>query len=195
MLSSAQLTGGYVLTGKEDSTASKGIISVTMSHDLKDRIDDLVRDGVARSRAQLIEDAVKWYLDFTVFKWTSRGIYLNDVRVLLESENISSIFFSRLTPSDQYEIGTTAGAQSPVADILRLYYDSSPKDKKSRKLVFQLLQDYGWGSFRVQDNLVVISGPFYPAHFLRGYFESLLGGAVEIVETNVKENVALRIKS
>lgn len=194
MLATAQTSGGYMLPGKEDSTASKGIISVTMSHELKGRIDELVRDGVARSRAQLIEDAVKWYLDFTVFKWTSRGIYLNDVRVLLESENISSIFFSRLTPSDQYEMGTTAGAQSPVADILRLYYGSNPKDKKSRKLVFQLLQDYGWGSFRVEDDLVVISGPFYPAHFLKGYFESLLGGTVEIEPTNVKENVALKLK-
>ncbi|MHA1907987.1 MAG: ribbon-helix-helix domain-containing protein, partial [Candidatus Thorarchaeota archaeon] len=75
---------------------TKDIISVTISLSLKNRIDKLVEEGASRSRAQLIEDAVRWYLAFSVNKWTERGIYVNDVRVLLEPETISSVFFSTL---------------------------------------------------------------------------------------------------
>ena len=101
----------------DDSDASgsnKVIISVTMQNEIKNRIDKLVSEGVARSRTQMIEDAVRWYLDFTVYKWNERGIYINDVRVLFEPENIASLFFSSLRPNDQYEIGITAGKQAPI---------------------------------------------------------------------------------
>ena len=54
----------------------KKIISVTMSESLVKRIDSLVVEGVGRSRAQLIEDAVRWFLDFTVHKWTAISFFL-----------------------------------------------------------------------------------------------------------------------
>ena len=74
----------------------KNIISVTISEKIKIRLDELVEERVARSRAQLIEDAVRWYLDFTVNKWNERGLYVNDMRVLLHTESLSSLFFSML---------------------------------------------------------------------------------------------------
>ncbi len=178
----------------DTSDSNKVIISVTMQNDIKNRIDALVSEGVARSRTQMIEDAVRWYLDFTVYKWNERGIYINDVRVLFEPENIASLFFSSLRPNDQYEIGVTAGKQAPIADTMRLDHRCDPTDPKCRKLLIKLLQDSGWGSIRLQnDNILVISGPFYPPQFLRGYLESLMDCKIEIIETSVKENVALRI--
>ena len=164
-----------------------------MQNEIKERIDKLVTDEVARSRTQIIEDAVKWYLDFTVYKWNERGIYINDVRMLFEPESITSLFFSSLRPNDQYEIGITAGKQAPIADTMRLDYDCDPTNPECRKLLIRLLQESGWGAIRLQNNLLVISGPFYPPQFLRGYLESLMDCKIEIVETSVKENVALRI--
>jgi hypothetical protein len=55
------------------------------------------------------------------------------------------------------------------------------------------MQENGWGSISLNDNLIVVGSPFYPAPFIRGYLESLLNVKLEAVETNVKENVALRI--
>ena len=179
--------------GSKTKEITKDIISVTISQALKNRIDKLVDEGVSRSRAQLIEDAVKWYLDFSVNKWGERGIYVNDVRVLFEPETISSIFFSTLTPNDQYELGKTAGKQAPVADVVRINHSSDPRDPKSRDLVLRLLQEAGWGSIRLQEDKIVIGSPFYPGAFLRGYLESLLDTKLEIIETNVKETVALKI--
>jgi len=172
---------------------TKDIISVTISQSIKERIDKLVEEKVARSRAQLIEDAVKWYLDFSVNKWGERGIYVNDVRVLLEPETISSVFFSTLTPGNQYDLGKTAGSQAPIADVVKIDHGCDPTDPTCRNLVLGLLQDAGWGSIRVQDNIIVIGSPFYPASFLKGYLESLMKIKLDIIETNVKENVALRI--
>ncbi|MGY5871389.1 MAG: ribbon-helix-helix domain-containing protein [Candidatus Thorarchaeota archaeon] len=172
----------------------KKIISVTMTQSLVNHIDDLVKDRVGRSRAQLIEDSVRWFLDFTVYKWNERGIYVNTSRSAFESEAMSSLFFSKLTPVDQYELGKTAGSQAPVGDVVRLYHGVDPTDAKSRDVVLRLLQDNGWGSISSNEQgLVVIGSPFYPAPFIRGYLESLLKVKLEVVETNVKENVALQI--
>jgi len=177
-----------------DDSDKKKIISVTMSQSLVNRIDDLVQERVGRSRAQLIEDAVRWFLDFTVHKWTERGIYVSSFRAVFESETLSSLFFSKFTPTDQYELGETAGSQSPIADVVRLFYGGNPTEAESRDLVLRLLQDNGWGLITLNDDLIVISSPFYPAPFIRGYLESLLKVKMEVVETTSKENVALRIK-
>ena len=114
---------------------------------------------------------------------------------VLESEALSSLFFSKLTPADQYELGLTAGNQAPISDVVKLFYGQEVKDVGSQGLVFQLLQDNGWGEFRVQDDLIVIGSPFHPSPFIQGYLESLMEIKLEIVETKVKENVAFRIKN
>ena len=178
---------------KGNESDKKKIISVTMSQSLVNRIDTLVQERVGRSRAQLIEDSVRWFLDFTVHKWNERGIYVNSSRTVFESETLSSLFFSALTPTDQFSLGETAGKQAPIADAVRLFHGGDPKSEKSRDLVMKLLQENGWGSISINDNLIVIGSPFYPAPFIRGYLESLLDVKLEAVETNVKENVALRI--
>jgi len=46
----------------------------------------------------------------------------------------------------------------------------------------------------LNEDLIVIGSPFYPAPFIRGYLESLLKVKMDVVETTSKENVALRIK-
>ena len=172
----------------------KKIISVTMTQSLVNHIDELVKDRVGRSRAQLIEDSVRWFLDFTVFRWNERGIYVNTSRSAFESEAMSSLFFSKLTPTDQYELGKTAGSQAPVSDVVRLFHGVDPTEAGSRELVLRLLQDNGWGSISHNESgLIVIGTPFYPAPFIRGYLESLLKVTLDVVETNVKENVALQI--
>lgn len=172
----------------------KKIISVTMTQSLVNHIDELVKDRVGRSRAQLIEDSVRWFLDFTVFRWNERGIYVNTSRSAFESEAMSSLFFSKLTPTDQYELGKTAGSQAPVGDVVRLFHGVDPTEAESRELVLRLLQDNGWGSISHNESgLIVIGTPFYPAPFIRGYLESLLKVSLDVVETNVKENVALQI--
>ena len=178
----------------EKKADNKKIISVTMSQSLVNRIDELVQERVGRSRAQLIEDAVRWFLDFTVHKWNERGVYVNSFRAVFESETLSSLFFSKLTPTDQYELGETAGSQAPIADVVRLFHGGDPKDSESRDLVLKLLQENGWGSITLNEDLIVIGSPFYPAPFIRGYLESLLKVKMEVVETTSKENVALRIK-
>ncbi|MHA1637513.1 MAG: ribbon-helix-helix domain-containing protein [Candidatus Thorarchaeota archaeon] len=172
----------------------KNIISVTISEKIKIRLDELVVDRVARSRAQLIEDAVRWYLDFTVNKWNERGIYVNDMRVLLHTESLSSLFFSQLTPADQYELGKTSGKQAPIADVIKLFHGKDPQDESTRDLVLEMLQIAGWGSFKIRDrSLIVIGSPFYPPSYLKGFLESLLGVKLDLMETNVKETVALKI--
>jgi len=172
----------------------KKIISVTMTQSLVNHIDDLVKDRVGRSRAQLIEDSVRWFLDFTVFRWNERGIYVNTSRSAFESEAMSSLFFSKLTPTSQYELGETAGSQAPVGDVVRLHHGLDPTDAGSREIVLRLLQDNGWGSISFNEHgLIVIGSPFYPAPFIRGYLEALMKVKLEVVETNVKENVALQI--
>lgn len=172
----------------------KKIISVTMTQSLVNHIDDLVKDRVGRSRAQLIEDSVRWFLDFTVFRWNERGIYVNTSRSAFETEAMSSLFFSKLTPTSQYELGETAGSQAPVGDVVRLHHGLDPTNEDSREIVLRLLQDNGWGSISYNESgLIVVGSPFYPAPFIRGYLESLLKVKLEVVETNVKENVALQI--
>ena len=172
----------------------KKIISVTMTQSLVNHIDNLVKERAGRSRAQMIEDSVRWFLDFTVHKWNERGIYVNTSRSVFESETMSSLFFSKLTPTDQYELGQTAGSQSPIADVVRLVHGGNPEEVKHRELVLNLLQDIGWGAINVNDQgLIVISSPFYPSSFIRGYLEELLKIQLKVVETNVKENVAFQI--
>jgi hypothetical protein len=171
----------------------KKIISITMSQSIINKIDEL-KNQIGKSRAQLIEDSVRWYLDFTVHKWNPRGIFLDSIRVALESESLLSLFFSKMTPIEQYEFGKTAGKKAPIEDIIRIYYGKDVKDPSSRELVLHLLQDKGWGALRQQNDLLIIENPFYTPSFLQGYFEALLGVNLELVETNVKDNVVFKLK-
>ena len=123
-----------------DETDKKKIISVTMSQSLVSRIDGLVKDRVGRSRAQIIEDAVRWFLEFTVHKWNERGIYVNEFRVAFEPESLTSLFFSKLTPIDQYELGQTAGRQSPIADTIRLFHGTNVREPAGQHLALEILQ-------------------------------------------------------
>ena len=173
----------------------KKIISVTMSQSLVNRIDELVHETVGRSRAQLIEDAVRWFLDYSVHRWSDRGLYVTGSRVVFESETMNSFFFSKLTPSDQYELGITAGSQSAIADVVTLYHGTDPSEEDGRSIVLALLQNFGWGYLKMQDDdLLVITNPFYPAPFIQGYLEALLKLKLDLVETAVKDTVALRFK-
>jgi len=182
-------------------STKKQIISITMTKNIIDRVDVLVSEGRAgRSRAQIIEDAVKWFLDFTVHGWSERGIFFQEFRFAFESESLTSLFFSQLTPTEQYELGVTAGSQAPLSDIITLYYNDEIRTRKGkidmeRQISFSLemLQIHGWGSMRKQGDLVIISNPFFPGPFIRGYLESFLGLKLEPVETKVQENIALRI--
>ena len=179
----------------------KKIISITMTNAIVDQVDELVGEGRAgRSRAQIIEDAVRWFLNFTVHGWTERGVYLREFRFALASESLSSLFFSQLTPKEQYELGMTAGSQAPVSDIITLYYDREIRGKKGQidnerktQVSLELLQNHGWGSIKKQGDLIIISNPFYPGSFMRGYLESYLDLKLELVETKGQENIALRI--
>ena len=170
----------------------KKIISITMSQSIINRIDEM-KNQIGRSRAQLIEDSVRWYLDFTVHKWNPRGLYLDSIRVALESEALLSLFFSKLTPIEQYEFGKTAGNKAPIEDVVKIFYGKDVKAPSSRELIWRLLEDKGWGSIRQQDNLLLIENPIYSPSFLQGYFESLLGVKLKVVETHVKDNVVFTI--
>ncbi|MFW9888757.1 MAG: ribbon-helix-helix domain-containing protein [Candidatus Thorarchaeota archaeon] len=173
----------------------KKIISVTMSQALVNRIDELVHETVGRSRAQLIEDAVRWFLDYSVHRWTDLGLYVSGSRVVLESETMNSFFFSKLTPSDQYELGITSGSQSAIGDVITLYHGTDPTEKESRGLILTLLQSFGWGFLKMQSsNLLVITSPFYPAPFIQGYLEALLKVKLELVDTAGKDTAAFRFK-
>lgn len=175
------------------SLLKKKIISITMSQSIIDKIDEM-KNQVGRSRAQLIEDSVRWYLDYTVHKWNSRGIFLNSIRVALESEALLSLFLSSLTPTEQYEFGKTAGNKAPIEDIVKIFYGKDVKDPSSRELILHLLEDKGWGALRQQNGLLIIENPFYTPSFLQGYFEALLGIELENIETNVKDNVVFKLK-
>jgi hypothetical protein len=171
----------------------KKIISVTMSQSIINKVDEL-KNQVGRSRAQLIEDSVRWYLDYTAHKWNPRGLFFNSIRVALESESLLSFFFSMLTPTKQYEFGMTAGNKAPIEDIIKIYYGKEAKDPSCRKLILRLLEDKGWGELLLQDNLLIIGNPFYTPSFFQGYFEALFDVKLEIVETNVKDNVVFKLK-
>ncbi|MEM2142067.1 MAG: ribbon-helix-helix domain-containing protein [Candidatus Thorarchaeota archaeon] len=171
----------------------KKIISVTMSQSMVEQIDRLVEQDVARSRAQLIEDAVRWFIEYTVHKWNERGIYVNSCRMALEPDTMSSLFFSKLTPNDQYELGLTAGARSSIEDIARLHHRITPGSPASRAVILRILQDLGWGMLEESNDLILVGSPFYPPQFMKGFLESLLRIRTELVETHAKDNMALRI--
>jgi hypothetical protein len=99
-----------------------------------------------------------------------------------------------LTPTKQYEFGMTAGNKAPIEDIIKIYYGKEAKDPSCRKLILRLLEDKGWGELLLQDNLLIIGNPFYTPSFFQGYFEALFDVKLEIVETNVKDNVVFKLK-
>ncbi len=180
-------------TDTEDREDKKKIISVTMSQSIVSQIDQLVRERVARSRAQLIEDAVRWFIDLTVHKWSDRGIYVNGCRVAMETDAHSSLFFSTMTPASQYELGKTAGSQTPVLDMMTLAYRIDPHSPKGRTAVLNLLQSLGWGAIEAKEEDIIIGSPFYPAPFIQGFLESLMKIRLQPLETHARDKIAFRI--
>jgi hypothetical protein len=151
------------------------ITSFDLPHDLLRFLDELVEEGTARNRREIVLRALQTYAKLQVQRWNGPFIIINGIRKGLMSKGSLTELTQEMTDEQLYAAGTRMGK------TLRISAKTSNLDitmPANYKHGLQMLEDFGWGQFNIQANRITIREPLLPAPIMRGYLESALEIAI-----------------
>jgi len=154
--------------------------------DLLNFIDDLVRTGAARSRREIVVRALEIFVRLRAHRWDGPLIFINGVRGGLMSRGSVAELLSGLSDNELYAAGRRMGKTLKDLSIQRGLDLSRPE---SHTVALQMLEDFGWGRFTIDEKRITVTAPFLPAAVTQGYLETALSMTLNRVSTSEDINV------
>jgi hypothetical protein len=156
------------------------ITSFDIPQDLLSFLDDLVRDGVARSRREIVLRALQAYIKLQIHKWNGSFIIINGIRKGLVSKGSLLELTREMSDKQLFEAGTRMGKALRDSAKGRKLDISLPENHKQ---ALQMLEDFGWGRFSIEGSRITIAEPLLPAPVTHGYLEAALGTTLQQLES------------
>jgi hypothetical protein len=156
------------------------VTSFDLPQDMLRFLDDLVCEGIARNRREIVVRALQAYVKLQIHKWNGSFIVINGIRKGLVSKGSLMELTCEMSDKQLFEAGTRMGkalrdsANGRNLDIL-LPENYGP--------ALQMLEDFGWGRFNIEGSRITITGPLLPAPLMHGYLESALGTTLEQLDS------------
>jgi len=163
------------------------ITTVNISRDLKEYIDEVTKQGKNRTRRSLVLEALEKYRTFTMHEWQGPLYYIRGYRYGWLSRYTLQEILRTLSKEQAYEVGKRCGRTFRDCCLADLNFDTTQRD--GRKKALEILMEYGWGKFELDEHRVVVRQPFLTKEVLRGHLEVVLGTSLSTVETD--EDVAI----
>jgi Arc/MetJ-type ribon-helix-helix transcriptional regulator len=151
------------------------VTSFDLPHDILDFLDQLVHDGFARNRREIVVRALQAYSKFQIHRWNDSLIIINGIRKGLVSKGSLMELTSEMSDRQLLEAGTRMGKALRDSAKGRNLDISLPENHKA---ALQMLEDFGWGGFKIEGNRITIIEPLVPAPLMHGYLEAALGTAL-----------------
>jgi hypothetical protein len=164
------------------------VTSVNIPNGLLKYIDSLVKQGVVKSRKDVVLKALENYRRFSMHEWQEPRIRIFGVRGTFLTLRSFNELVKELTGEQLYEVGRRMGRA--LKELCLTNFNSDITKRENWNVAFQVLRDIcGIGSFKVSDNKIIVHNPFYPIPLLHGYLETALDVRLKRVET--LEDVAI----
>ena len=143
-------------------------------------IDDLVREGKARNRREIVVQALEIYVKLQCQDWNGPLILINGVRKGLISKGSIEELVSGMSDKQLYDAGKRMGRTLRDLAIQRRLDISRPENHRA---ALQMLEDFGWGRFMIDGEQITITGAFLPAAVVHGYLETALSTTLSKSDT------------
>jgi Arc/MetJ-type ribon-helix-helix transcriptional regulator len=155
--------------------------TVDIPSDILNFVDNLIEGGFARSRREIVVDALKHYRDFTMYDWEPNRIVVRELRrALLTQKSLEQLTLG-MTEQELYEAGKRMS--QTLLDSMLATWGKNPRKPENHQLALELLSGIGWGKFNLGDGRIVINAPFLSKHLMRGYLEAGLGIKLNLIQT------------
>ncbi|MGA2784896.1 MAG: hypothetical protein ABSF09_09395 [Candidatus Bathyarchaeia archaeon] len=155
-------------------------------------IDDLVREAKARSRREIVVQALEIYVKLQCQDWNGPLILMDGVRKGLISKGSIQELVSGMSDKQLYDAGKRMGKTLRDLAIQRRLDISRPENYKA---ALQMLEDFGWGKFMIDEKQITITNAFLPAAVVHGYLEAALSTTLSksyiVEDIIVLERIAL----
>lgn len=156
------------------------VTTFDIPEDLFAFIDELVNNGTARSRREVVIRALEIYAKLQVHKWNGPLITINGVRNGIISKGTMAGLLSGLAEGQLRQTGRRMG--KTLRDLgTQLRIDISLPENHAAAL--QILEDFGWGRFTIDRDRINVTGAFVPIAVLHGYLEGALSITLTRIET------------
>jgi hypothetical protein len=144
-------------------------------------MDDLISRGIARSRREIVVDALAHYQNLTMFDWSEGHIMVRQLRRALLTQKSLEQFALKMNDDDLHEAGKRMG--QTLHDSLLASSGKDPRKTENHPIAMEILSEIGWGKFTLSDDRIVVNSPFLNKHVLRGYLEYGLGVKLRLAHT------------
>ena len=155
--------------------------TVDIPSDILKFADQLIEQGFARSRREIVVDALKHYRDFTMYDWRYDRIVVRQLRRALMTQKSLEQLTLGMTEQKLYEAGKRMS--QTLLDSMLATWGKDPRKPENHQLALELLSGIGWGKFTLGDGRIIINSPFLSKHLMRGYLEAGLGINLNLIQT------------
>ncbi len=149
--------------------------------DLLKFMDSLVEKGVARSRREIVTNALEFYKKYDMQDWDEPFIVIRRLRRAFITQRSMEQLTLEMSEDDLWKAGNRMG--QILRDSLLATYGKDSTDPVNYPLAFSVLESVGLGKFSLDKNRVVVRNPFMPKHLLHGYLQRGLGMKLRYVST------------
>ena len=156
------------------------VTSFDIPQDLLSFLDELVRDGIARSRREIVVRALRTYIKLQIHKWNGSFIIVNGIRKGLVSKGSLMELTREMSDKQLFEAGRRMGKALQDSAKGRNLDISLPENYKP---ALQMLEDFGWGRFNIEGSRITIAEPLLPAAVTHGYLETALATTLEQLDS------------
>jgi len=156
------------------------VTTFDIPNDLLSFIDDLIMSGKARNRREIVVRALEIFVKFQAQNWNGPLIVIHRVRKGLISKGSIAELVSGMSEEKLYSAGKRMGKTLRDLAIDRRLDISQPGNHKA---ALQMLEDFGWGMFLMDQGRITIIGAFLPAAVIHGYLETALAITLTRIDT------------
>lgn len=162
------------------------VTSFKIPENLLTFVDEVVASGAARNRTEVFIRALENFAKFQMHKWRPPLIFFHGMRSGFISRGTVLRLVSGMSDEKLFEAGRRMGVTAK--ETLLTEYPLNASRVENMKRVLNLLQESGWGAFRLADNnRIVVRDTFLHPKMLLGYLESALSVSLKLVETTNDE--------
>lgn len=155
--------------------------TVNIPSDILSFMDQLIEQGLARSRREIVVEALKHYRELTMHDWRHGSIVVRQLRRTLMTQKSLEQLTLGMTDQEFFESGKRMS--QTLLDSMLATWGKDPRRPENHQLAFEVLAHIGWGKFTLGDGRIVVNSPFMPKHLICGYLEDGLGLRLHLIET------------
>jgi len=155
-------------------------------------IDELVDSRVIRNRREIVIRALENSVKFQMQKWNGPLIFIHGVRQAVISSGCMKELIDGISEKGLYEAGRRMGMTLRDSALISHRLDVTLPE--NHKAAVKLLEDLGWGIFKINDNQIIITDTFLPSALIHGYLETALSLDLKRVDTTEDIRVFEKVK-